>query len=31
MPGRQVALTIELEPETVNTALDRAYARWSTR
>src|SRR5207248_9282345 len=25
MPGRQVALTIELEPETVNTALDRAY------
>src|SRR5438093_11912772 len=25
MPGRQVALTIELEPETINTALDRAY------
>lgn len=25
MPGRQVALTIELDPETVNTALDRAY------
>jgi trigger factor len=25
MPGRQVALTIELEAETVNTALDRAY------
>src|SRR5689334_13869636 len=25
MPGRQVALTIELEPEMVNTALDRAY------
>lgn len=25
MPGRQVALTIELEPETVNSALDRAY------
>ena len=25
MPGRQVALTIELEPETVNAALDRAY------
>ncbi|MFL5734403.1 MAG: trigger factor [Chloroflexia bacterium] len=25
MPGRQVALTIELEAETVNTALERAY------
>ena len=25
MPGRQVALTIELDPDTVNTALDRAY------
>ncbi len=25
MPGRQIALTIELDPETVNTALDRAY------
>lgn len=25
LPGRQVALTIELDPETVNTALDRAY------
>ena len=25
MPGRQVALTIELEPEVVNGALDRAY------
>jgi trigger factor len=25
MPGRQVALTIELEPDMVNTALDRAY------
>src|ERR671935_2805794 len=25
MPGRQVALTIELETETVNAALDRAY------
>jgi trigger factor len=25
MPGRQVALTIELDPETVNTALDKAY------
>lgn len=25
MPGRQVALTIELDPETVNSALDRAY------
>jgi trigger factor len=25
MPGRQVALTIELDPDTVNTALDKAY------
>src|SRR5438128_1241493 len=25
MPGRQVALTIELEAETINAALDRAY------
>ena len=25
MPGRQIALTIELDAETVNTALDRAY------
>lgn len=25
MPGRQVALTIELDPETVNSALDKAY------
>ncbi|MGA7729903.1 MAG: trigger factor [Chloroflexia bacterium] len=25
MPGRQIALTIELDPETVNAALDRAY------
>lgn len=25
LPGRQVALTIELEAETINTALDRAY------
>jgi len=25
MPGRQVALTIELEPEIINGALDRAY------
>lgn len=25
MPGRQVALTIELDPETVNGALDKAY------
>lgn len=25
MPGRQVALTIELDSETVNSALDRAY------
>ncbi|HUP26932.1 MAG TPA: trigger factor [Chloroflexia bacterium] len=25
MPGRQVALTIELEPEMINGALDRAY------
>jgi trigger factor len=25
LPGRQVALTIEIDPETVNGALDRAY------
>lgn len=25
MPGRQIALTIELDPETVNSAMDRAY------
>ncbi len=25
LPGRQVALTIELDPDTVNAALDRAY------
>lgn len=25
LPGRQVALTIELEPELINSALDRAY------
>src|SRR5215210_679052 len=25
MPGRQIALTIELDMETVNSALDRAY------
>ncbi|HEX9989149.1 MAG TPA: trigger factor [Chloroflexia bacterium] len=25
MPGRQVALTIELEPELINSALERAY------
>ena len=25
MPGRQIALTIELDPETVNAALDKAY------
>ena len=25
LPGRQVALTIELDPESVNAALDRAY------
>ncbi|HST06465.1 MAG TPA: trigger factor, partial [Chloroflexia bacterium] len=25
MPGRQIALTIELDPESVNTAMERAY------
>jgi trigger factor len=25
MPGRQIALTIELDPETINSALERAY------
>ena len=25
MPGREVALTIELDAETISTALDRAY------
>lgn len=31
LPGRQIALTIELEPTTINEALDRAYRQMVNR